>query len=83
MFLVLVFGMQKSFLKILNCGDKPSSLHDKHNKIRPDKASSAFESNYSNTSFRQCVLEPALDSSGEQTVHISPQFQFNNLSLVA
>lgn len=67
--LLVASGIQKNFLGILNCQDTMSRTNT--TKQTCDTVSSTFESNFGNNNFGQCVLEPAWDASGDQTVHIS------------
>lgn len=78
--LLVVSGIQKNFLRILNCQEEMSITNIKRTG---DTVSSTFENNFGNNNFKQCVLEPALGGSGGQTVHVSPYSQFNDLSSIA
>lgn len=70
--LLVVSEIQKNFLGILNCQDEMSMTNT--TKQTWDAVLSTSESNFGNNNLGQCVLEPALDGSGEQILHISSLF---------
>lgn len=70
--LLVVSKIQKNFLRILNCQGEMSMTNT--TKQTWDTVLCTFESNFGNSNLGQCVLEPTLDGSGEQILHISSLF---------